>query len=216
MSDRRPVELVVVGGGEHARVVIEAAHAQSDRFLVVGFVDARTSEATERMGVPWLGEDKQLLAAGAGGRLYVVGVGVTGVSPARRRLVERYRAAGARFATVIHPRAVVSPSAVIEEGTVVCAGAVVNTGARVGAHSIINTSAVVEHDVMLGAFVHAAPASAIGGGASIGAGTYLGLGCRVRDHVKVGSDVQVGMGAVVVGDVPDGGVVVGVPAREMR
>ena len=61
-----------------------------------------------------------------------------------------------------------------------------------------------------------APAAAIGGGTSIGEQCYLGLGCRVRDHVRIGRRVTVGMGAVVVGSVPDDTTVVGVPARVLR
>ena len=78
---------------------------------------------------------------------------------------------------------------------------------------IVNTAAVIEHDVLVGPLVHVSPAAAIGGGACILAGAVVGLGARVRDHVTVGANAFVGMGAVVVADVPAGQTVVGVPAR---
>jgi UDP-perosamine 4-acetyltransferase len=67
--------------------------------------------------------------------------------------------------------------------------------------------------VVVGAFCHLGPASALGGGAQVGAGSYLGLGARVRDHVRIGERTLVGMGAVVVANLPDQVRVHGVPAR---
>jgi acetyltransferase EpsM len=206
--------LVLVGGGEHARVVLEAARSQPDRWVVAGFIDPLPCAPMQALGVTWLGDDQAAIAAGLSSHFLIVGVGAVGVSAVRQKLVERYQAAGARWATVVHRAAVISPSAQLAGGVAVLAGAVLNAGARAGGHAIVNTGAIVEHDVELGAFVHVGPRAAIGGGAAIGEGSYLGLGSLVRDHVRVGAQVTVGMGAVVVGPVGDGRTVVGVPARE--
>jgi acetyltransferase-like isoleucine patch superfamily enzyme len=49
----------------------------------------------------------------------------------------------------------------------------------------------------------------------VGSGAVLGLGSLVRDHVEVGPEATVGMGAVVVADVAAGSVVAGSPARPL-
>ena len=126
--------------------------------------------------------------------------------------VARYEAAGARFATIIHPRAVVATSARAGAGAVVMAGAVVNPRAVVGAHAVINSGAVIEHDVQVGEHTMIGPGAVIGGGVQVGSDCFLGLGCRVRDHVCIGRGVLLGMGAVLVGDAPDGAVMWGMPA----
>lgn len=208
-----PADLVIIGGGEHARVVLEAARSRPGGWNLVGFVDARPVPETVEMGLPWLGDDAKVLAEGGGARQFTVGVGSTGVSPARERIAARYDAAGVRWAVVVHGSAVVSPTARLGPGAQVLAGAIVNTRAALGRHVVVNTAAVVEHDVALGDFAQVAPAVAIGGGAVIGRSCYLGLGCRVRDHVAVGDGALVAMGAVVVGPVAPGVVVKGVPAR---
>jgi sugar O-acyltransferase (sialic acid O-acetyltransferase NeuD family) len=214
---RRP--LVVIGGGEHARVVVEAARAGAT-WEVLGVVDHDPAGRTQSLlGLPHLGDDAAYLAAAAvlapeRRADLVLGLGSIGRPTARRALVARYEAAGATsWATLVHPAAWVSPTAVLGPGTVVLAGAVVNAGAEVGAHAIVNSGAVVEHDAVVGAFAHVGPGAIVGGGARLGDGAFAGMGALVRDHVSVGADAVVGMAAAVTADVPAGATVAGVPAR---
>jgi acetyltransferase EpsM len=206
--------LVIIGTGEHARVVAEAAAASG--WEPIGCT-VRTREADDRVpaGLADLGTDEEFAArlealAPADRSSVVLGFG--GPATARRRAVLRLGPA-ATWAVVVHPTAWVSPSAVLEAGAVVLAGAIVNSGASIGAHAIVNSGAIVEHDVRVGAHAHIAPGAAIGGGASIGEGAFVGLNAAVRDHLSVGAGATVGMGAAAVVDVPAGAVVVGVPAR---
>lgn len=204
--------IVVVGGGEHAGVVIDAIRSQPDAWSLLGFVDPRPCDAlARRFSLTRLGDDSDGSRL-AGAADLVLGVGSIGVSSRRAQVVAAYGSAG--WAVVVHARAWVAPTAQLGAGTVVMAGAVVNAGAVVGAHCVVNTGAIVEHDCALGDFSQLGPAAVIGGGVTVGAGSYLGLGCRVRDHVTIGAGATIAMGAVVTTSVPDGAVVMGVPARE--
>lgn len=211
-----PRPLVVLGGGEHARVVMDAARSRPDLWTVVGFVDPAPRPETVRLtGVPRLGGDPEALeGARTGAFAVILGVGGTRATLERQRVVEAYRdlAEGA-WARVVHERAWVSPDARVGPGVLVAAGGLVNCGAQLGAHAVVNTGAIIEHDVELGRFSQAAPGAVVGGGVAVGEGCYLGLGSRVRDHVRIGRGVTVGMGAVVVTDVEEGRTVMGVPAR---
>jgi acetyltransferase EpsM len=214
---RRP--LVVVGGGEHGRVVVDAARA-SGAWEVLGIVDPDPAERTQSLlGVAHLGSDAAYLASVAGvppdrRAALVLGIGGIGVPVARRAVAARYDAAAAGpWATLVHPSAWVSPAAALGPGAVVLAGAIVNAGAEIGPHAIINTRAVVEHDAVVGAFAQVGPGAVLGGAAQLGDGAFAGMGCLIRDHVTVGSEAVVGMGAAVTADVPSRVTVVGVPAR---
>jgi acetyltransferase EpsM len=207
--------LVVVGGGEHARVVADAARTRPETWRLVGFADPEPAvDAADRLGLSNVGDDAALVAwleeKPADARPWLVlGVGSIGV---RRAIIGRLGAA-TEWATVVHAAAWVSPTATLGPGAVVLAGAVVNSGADVGAHAIVNSGAIVEHDVRLGAFTHVAPGALLGGGTRTGEGVFLGLGARVRDHVAIGDHAVVGMGAVVTDDVPANTTVTGSPAR---
>jgi sugar O-acyltransferase (sialic acid O-acetyltransferase NeuD family) len=215
--------LLLIGGGEHAGVVVEAAATHPGRWRVVGYTDPRPDLGPlASTGAPCLGDDVTGLA-GAGTAppddrpALVLAVGGVGDAGARRRVAHTVEglAPWARWATVVHSAAWVSPSAELSDGTVVLAGAIVNAGASVGPHGIVNTRAVVEHDVRIGAFVHLGPGAIVGGGARIGSDVTVGMGALIRDHITVGDGATIGMGAVVVADVPPGVTVVGSPARPL-
>jgi acetyltransferase EpsM len=203
--------LVVLGAGEHARVVADAARTRPDEWRLVGFTDPHPAgDAAERLGLEHLGGDDRLAAWPADEQPWLV-LGF-GDLDARRATVERL-GAGHAWATVVHAAAWASPAATLGPGSVVLAGAVVNTGAVLGAHAIVNSGSVVEHDVRVGDHAHVGPGAVVGGGARIGGQSFVGLGARIRDHVTVGERAVVGMGSVVVDDVPDGATVIGHPAR---
>ena len=214
-----PTDLVCIGGGEHARVVMEAALSCPARWRLLGFVDDKPCAATlNRLGVPRLGNDEKGLSllSAISDVAFVLGIGAVGGTGIREEALQRYVEASARFAAVVHARAWVSPSAVLDEGVFVAAGAVVNTGAHLGIHAVVNTGAIVEHDASLGAFSQVGPGAVVGGGVVLEDYAYVGLGARVRDHLRVGRGALVGMGAVVTRSVLPAEVVVGVPAAPLR
>ena len=204
--------LILIGGGDHARVIAEAAASRPGAHLILGFVDPHEcGQLTAQTGIMRLGDDAALEAYQTA--YGVIALGALHQWRQRTAIAERLDQKLAGWATIVHAAAWISPTATVGPGTVVMAGAVVQTGAQVGAHCVINSGAVVEHDVVVGDNVHVAPRAAIGGGARVGNDTYIGLGAALRDHIEIGSQVVVGMGAVVTRNVPDGQTVVGVPAR---
>ncbi len=209
------LRLVLLGGGGHARVVIEAVRSRPELFDLAGFSDpGPAAETQERLGVRRLGVDEDALRLVAEPDVaFVLGLAGTRVDARRRDLVARFEARAARWAAVVHASALISPTARVEDGAFVGPGAILNAGARVGRHCVVNSGALLEHDVVVEDFAQIAPAAAVGGGTRVGADSYIGLGARIRDHVVIGRTSTVGMGAVVVSDVADRATVMGVPAR---
>jgi acetyltransferase EpsM len=205
-------KLVIVGGGELARVVIEAARAQGG-WDIRGFVDPEPCEETvRRLGIRRLGDDLALTSLTD--EALVLGIGAVKVSPVRERVVAKINATD-RWATVIHPFTSVSPTARIAPGVVVLAGAVICSGADISEHAIINLGSKIDHDVHVGRFVHVAPQAALGGGSRVEDHAYIGMGAIIRDHVTVSAGTLVGMGAVVTEQFPPGSTLLGIPARRV-
>lgn len=212
----RPENLIVIGGGEHARVVIEVARSRPELWNVLGFADSSSCDETcRRLNIRRVGNDEEVIANHGSSR-FVLGVGGIGTPGPRESVADYYQLHNIRWAVVVHALAWVSPTAELGPGTVVGAGVIVNSGAVIKEHCLINTGAIIEHDVQLGAFSQVGPGAVVGGGAIIGKRSYLGLGCRIRDHIQVDCNVLVGMGAVVIESVASGQSVVGIPAKAVR
>jgi sugar O-acyltransferase (sialic acid O-acetyltransferase NeuD family) len=203
---RDRVELVVVGSGGHAKVVIATARAAG--MAVAAIVDDDPATHGRRvLGVEVAGAAGPILADP--GRLAVLAIGD---NQARKRLADGARC---RFATVVHPTAVVHETATLGPGTVVFAGAIIQPETVLGAHVIVNTGASIDHDCAIGAWVHVAPGVRLAGNVTLGDGVFVGIGTVAIPGIRVGAWTTVGAGAAVVTDLPPGVTAVGVPARPL-
>jgi len=202
---RRPV--ILIGGGEHARVVADAIRSNPDLFDLIGFVDPKPPPGVgPPIPAPHLGDEAAL--RGYPGALAVLAFASSRHRSARREAVGRLSPIVGGWATVVHRHARVAPDAVIGEGAVVLEGAVVQVGARIGAHAVVNAMAFVGHDVVVGEYALVSPGVLLGGGALVGDSAFLGLGAVIRDHRTVGTDSFVGMGVIVTSDVASGARVI--------
>lgn len=201
------MRLAILGASGHGKVVADTA-IESNWHEVVFFDDRWPDLAS--IG-PWkvCGNTQQLLRSLNEVDGVIVAIGNCAVRADKHRML---KAAGARVASVIHPRAWVSPHATFGDGCVVMAGAVVNIGASIGDAGIVNTGATVDHDCVIGEAVHISPGAHLAGDVSVGNATWIGVGAAVRQGIVIGSNVMIGAGAVVVKPVPDGQTVIGNPA----
>ena len=200
--------LAILGASGHGKVVADCAELCG--WESVSFFDDAWSGKT-RNGVWSIDGDTQLLMdrlAEFDGVL--VAIGNNHIRQAKlQALLEK----GAQLPVLIHPSAVVSRYAEIGVGSVLFAGAVVNVDCRIGMGVIINTAASIDHDCVLGDAVHISPGARLAGGVCIGERSWVGIGVSVKQLVEIGSDVTVGAGAVVVSNIPNDSVAVGIPAR---
>ncbi len=207
---------VILGGGGHAKVVIEALRAEG-RLEPAAIVDSDPArKGREIYGVPIVGDDSELSAIFASGVSFAVaGLGGVRDNEPRRCLMENAARAGFSLAGVIHPSAQISPSAQIAPSVQILVGAVIGPDAVLAEGVVVNSRAVVEHDCQIGEYAHIATGAVLAGGVRVSAMAHVGAGGVVRQKIAIGSRAVVGAGAVVVRNVEDGQVVVGVPARPL-
>ena len=204
--------LILVGSGGHARVLLSTLRLLGARIL--GFVDPDKTRA-ELLAVPYLGAD-DAISSDPSQVLLVNGLGSVASIGNRLRVYESFRRRGYRFASVIHPSAIIAPEAELAEGVQIMAGAILQTGCVVEENCIINTGARVDHDCVIHAHAHVAPGAMLSGNVHVGPRSHVGVGATVIQGVHIGSDAIVGAGAVVLSDVPESCTVVGIPARPIQ
>jgi sugar O-acyltransferase (sialic acid O-acetyltransferase NeuD family) len=199
-----PGDLIIVGAGGHAKVVVATARAAGFRVVSIAD-DARGRWGEQLLGVAVAGPTEPVLRDPRAQVVLAIGD-----NAARRRLAATARC---RFVSVVHPTAIVDPTVQLGPGSVVFAGAVIQPDTILGAHAIVNTAASIDHDCRLGEAVHVAPGARLAGNVTLGDAVFLGIGVVVIPGVTIGARTTVGAGAAVVTDLPPDVVAVGVPAR---
>jgi len=209
-------DLLVLGGGGHAAVVIEALRLAGNR-MNIGIIEADESKIGLRIfdaTVVGLDSDiPRLMEMGA--RYFAMGIAGAPDRGLRPRLYKKALLAGLQPMSVIHPSSVISPNAELAAGVQVLATAVVNARASIGAGAIVNTAAVVEHDCAVGSFAHLATGSRLAGGAIIRESAHVGAGAVVLQQIEIGAWSVVAAGAVVTRSVREKSTVAGIPAKEI-
>ena len=199
-------KLVIIGASGHGKVIADIALKTG--YEVVGFLDDNET-VEENGGFPVLGKIKDV-AKYKEQCEFVIAIGNNSI---REKVAEKYNV---HWATLIHPTAVLGINVQVGEGTVIMANAVINPCASIGKHCIINTGVIVEHDNDLEDYVHISPNATLAGTVCIGRKTHIGVGACVKNNITIAENVVVGAGAVVVKDIEESGVYVGVPIHILK
>lgn len=143
---------------------------------------------------------------------YVFFIGV-GDPKVREKIVNKYPS-GIQYATIIHPSAVISEQVEIGEGSIITAGCIITCNIKIGRQAHLNLHTTIGHDCVIGDFFTTAPAANISGICHFGNRVYFGTNSCVRQGTSICDDVTIGMGGVVLNNITEPGVYVGVPARK--
>ncbi|HEY9260358.1 NeuD/PglB/VioB family sugar acetyltransferase [Chitinophaga sp.] len=133
---------------------------------------------------------------------------------ARKRIVERLPA-DTTYATIIHPTAIISQWAEIGEGSVITAGVIITCNIKLGKHTQLNLNTSISHDCVLGDFFTTASGVRISGNCTFGECVYFGANSASKEKITIVDNVTIGMGGMVVKDIKEEGVYVGVPVQKM-
>lgn len=120
-----------------------------------------------------------------------------------------------RFATIIHPTAVISKFSSIGQGVSIQPFVSVGPNVKIANHVQIFAQSLIGHNAKLDNYTYVANNACIGANVHLQEGAYLGTNCTTIENITLGRWCLVGIGAVVIKDVPPYTKVVGNPAREI-
>ncbi len=213
-KNTRLKKLIIIGASGFGREVawlVERINENNPTWDLVGFLDDDLSiQGKEINGYKVLGTvDTIPTYADA---YFVCAIGSSKI---RKSVVEKvYRAdSKIKFATLVDPSVECSKSVNIGEGSIICAHSIMTVDIEIGKHNVINLDCTIGHDSTLKDFVTLYPSVNVSGMCNIGQCTEIGTGAKIIQEKNICDECIVGAGAVVIKDIKQSGVYVGIPAE---
>ncbi len=203
--------LIAASGLAREVLTVERMLGRFDRIGILDDDPARWGE--EIHGVPVLGR-MALVGEYADHEVLVC----AGKGAVRRAIVARLAELGVtddRYASVVHPRVHVPTNCEVGAGSVLLDGTVLTADVMVGRHVVAMPHVTLTHDDRVEDFATLCAGVTLGGSVVVGPAAYLGMNASVREGVAVGADSVLGMGSVLLHDLPPRETWAGVPARRL-
>ena len=109
---------------------------------------------------------------------------------------------------------------IVQNGVSIGAGSCIDRGLLedtvIGEGTHIDNLCHIGHNCRIGAHVVMAAFAGVSGSSEVGDGVQFGGRVGLKDHVRIGAGARVAAGAAVLGDVGEGEVVGGYPAKPIR
>lgn len=121
---------------------------------------------------------------------------------------------GAKFATVIHPTAIITPYSHYGEGFIMFPYSKLSCNSTVG-DFVTLLSSPIGHDTVIGNYTTISGNCNVVRNVVIGDYVFLAAGACIAQDVHIGDDAYLGLGCVVLKDVAPGAKMFGNPARPL-
>jgi sugar O-acyltransferase (sialic acid O-acetyltransferase NeuD family) len=204
-------KLAIIGAGDLGQLI--AYHATNDRhYSVVGYFDDTKIKGESIEEVTVLGnlsEVEKQYNEGAFDCL-MIGIGYNHILARKKIFNELHKLIP--FGTIAHSSCYVDSSVKIGEGSFLLPGCIIDRNVEIGKNVLLNTGCVIAHDTSIHNHCFLSPAVKIAGKTIIGECCVLGINTTVIDHIVVEPFIKTGAGSVVIKNLMEPGLYVGIPA----
>jgi len=210
-------DLIIIGASGFGREVawlVERINAVDPTWNLLGFLDDnKVIQSTSINGYTVLGGIDDINKYDDAHFVCAIGSALT-----RKKIVDRiYEINNAiKFATLIDPSVICSSLVEIGEGSIICAGSILTVNIDIGKHVIINLDCTVGHDAQLKTYTTLYPSVNVSGNVNVGECCEIGTGVQIKQGKTIERNCLIGAGAVVVDNIIEEGIYVGVPAEKKR
>lgn len=205
--------IIIIGAGGFGREVqwlIEEINNVENKWNFLGYVDDNLDVGTIINGFPILGNVEWLNQQS----LNVVCAIADPII--KKRIINQLNQSKNNYPILVHPDVRMSKYLEIGEGTIICAGSILTVNIKIGKHVIINVDSTVGHDAIISDFVTILPSANISGHVNLGEAVSVGTGTKIIQNLSIGKNCIIGAGAVVINDIPENVVAVGIPAKVIK
>lgn len=134
----------------------------------------------------------------------------------RKHYAEIIESKGGNFYTYISEGALINDTAQIGEGSFISGWCSVSDNVILGKHVILHPFTNIGHDAKVNNYGTLLSYVFLGGYAEVGEYSQMSPKSMIIPHKKIGDNVMVGAGSVVMRNVPDGISVLGNPAKKIE
>ncbi|MDM8533931.1 acetyltransferase [Clostridiaceae bacterium HSG29] len=202
-------KLLIIGASGHGKVCADIA-IKMNKWESINFLDDN-EKIKELMGLEVIGKSTEAFKYINNYDIFVA----IGNNEIREKIQNKLETLNANIPTLIHSSSLIGQQVELGTGTVIMAGVVINCCTRIANGCIINTGVTIDHDNVIEDYVHISPGVHLAGTVKVGKSSWLCIGSVVSNNISIISNCTIGAGAVVVKDIKEVGVYVGVPARRV-
>lgn len=211
-------DLIIIGAGDFGREVANIVERINEKqsepeWQLLGFVDDDENLKSKVVdGLPVLGPVNLLNQY----TREIFAVCSLGVSSTRKKVIEKITNPLISYAILIDPDARVYKSAEVSEGSIICGGSILSINTKFGKHVVVNLNCTFGHDAIINDYSVINPGVNVSGKVVVGPCSDLGTGSKVIQGVRIGPEITVGAGGVVIRDLFEKGTYVGVPVNRIK
>ena len=201
----KKINIILVGGGGHARACADIINISKINFNIIGYVDPQENKLMSAF--KYLGSD-DVLVDYVQNCSFLITIGQIKSYSKRKELSAHLDKIKANQISIYSENSYVSSNATISSGTIIMHGAIIQTNVKIGKNCIINDRALIEHDSVIGDNCHISTGAIINGNCKIGNGVFIGSSAVIRNGINIADDCVIGMGAIIKQDILENNTII--------
>ena len=215
MVQTKKMRSIIIGAGKYGEVFL--SYLQEAGIDIVGFLDDDPIYEGQRIHqIPVLGKTSLLDTLRFKDDIEAVFCPL-GDSKLRVQFLSKSKELGYKIPNFIHPNAIISPHVTIGNGVYILLGSTIMPHTVIKDYVMISMGVHLAHHCVLDEGVFLSTGCNFGASIHAHQYAYCGIGSTIMTGIhELGRNCLIGAGAVVIRDVPENAVLVGVPAKILK